>query len=382
MSKILPAAVLQESAYTWLPHIGVRSQIIYTTVLGAIMVALLASIFIKVDVSVSVSGIVRPVIEKADLRSLTGATISRVLAKEGDHVKAGQAVLYLQQDITDTKLDQASYELNRRESYLSDLELLAKGAGHLVRSGQYRQQYLSFQASLSEQQAVVNKLKADFIMYNKLYEDKVIAKKEWLEKKYAYEQSRSNYQARIAEQNARWQQELEQVRLEANQFNSGKNQLQKEKDLLVIKAPVSGTLQQFNGRYPGGSVQTGELLGYVSPDSGLVAECYISPGDIGYLRTGMPVKFQVDAFNYNSWGILEGKVLSVDNDITMINDQPLFKVRCSFNTTSLRLANGVQGYLKKGMTMQCRFILARRRLLPLLYERADSWLNPNVQKQS
>lgn len=382
MSKILPAAVLQQSAYTWLPRIGVRSQIIYTIVLGAVVLTLLAAIFIKVDVSVSVSGIVRPVIEKADLRSLTSATISRVLAKEGDHVKAGQVVLYLQQDITNTKLDEASYELDRREAYLHDLELLAKGAGHLVRSGQYRQQYLSFQASLSEQRSVVDKLKSDFIMYNKLYYDKVIAKKEWLEKKYAYEQARSNYQLRIAEQNARWQQELEQVRLEAKQFHSGKNQLQKEKDLLVIKAPVSGTLQQFSGRYPGGSVQTGELLGNISPDSGLVAECYVSPADIGYLQTGMPVKFQVDAFNYNSWGILEGKVLSVDNDVTMINDQPLFKVRCGFNNTSLRLSNGVQGYLKKGMTMQCRFILARRRLLPLLYERADSWLNPNVQKQS
>ncbi len=378
MPRIFPAAVMQHSAYTWLPRISVKSQLIYSSVLAAIVVAIIAAIFIKVDVSVNVSGIVRPVIEKTDLRSLTGATIAQVLAKEGQPVKEGQVLMYLQQDITNSKLDQASYELNKRQTYQHDLELLARGSGHLVRSGQYKQQYLSFQAAMTEQRSIVDRLKSDFIMYSKLYDDKIVARKEWLEKKYAYEQARAVYQSRIAEQNARWQQELEQVRREANQFHEGRNQLQKEKDLLVIRAPVSGTLQQFNGRYAGGSVQAGEVLGHISPDSGLVAECYVSPGDIGYIQTGMPVKFQVDAFNYNSWGILQGKVIAVDNDFIIVNDRPVFKVKCSFNNTMLQLSNGVQGFLKKGMTMQCRFLLARRRLLPLLYERADSWLNPNA----
>ena len=381
MPKILTAAVIQQSAYPWLPRIQVKSQVIYTTVLGAIVVALLAAIFIRIDVSVNVSGIVRPVNEKTDLRSLTGARIEKVLVKEGESVKEGQVLLYLQQDITNSKLNQTSYELGKRQSYLHDLELLARGSGHRVKSGQYKQQYLGFQASMAEQRSIVEKLKSDFGMYSKLYEDKVVAKKEYLEKKFAYEQARATYQARIAEQNARWQQELEQTRLEAKQFHSGKNQLEKEMDQLVIKAPVSGTLQQFNGRYAGGSVQPGELLGFISPDSGLIAECHVSPSDIGYLQTGMPVTFQVDAFNYNSWGVVKGRVVSVDNDFTMVNDQPVFKVRCSLDETALKLANGVQGQLKKGMTMQCRFMIARRRLLSLLYERADSWLNPNTRIQ-
>lgn len=369
--------MVQESAYTWLPQVRVKSQLIYLTVLVAIVIALLAAVFIKVDVSVNVPGIVRPVLEKSELRSLTGATIDSVLVQEGQHVEAGQVLLHLQQDITNSKLDQASFELDKRQSYQRDLELLARGSGHQVRSGQYRQQYLSFQASVAEQRAVVDKLKADYIMYNKLFEDGVVAKREWLEKKYSYEQARAVYQSRIAQQQARWQEELERTRLEARQFSSGKKQLQKEKDWLVIKAPVSGTLQQFQGRYTGGSVQAGELLGYISPDSGMVAESYVSPGDIGYLQPGMPVKFQVDAFNYNSWGVLTGKVLSVDNDFSLVNNQPVFKVKCGLDQTGLQLSNGVRGDLKKGMTMQCRFILARRGLLQLLYERADSWLNPN-----
>lgn len=377
MSRILPAEVMQQSAYTWLPRIKVKSQIIYTTVLGAIVLALVAAIFIKVDVSVNVPGIIRPVTEKTELRSLTTGSIAKVLVKDGQTVRAGEPLLLMQQDITNSKLNQASFELNKRHSYINDLKLLASGAGHRVRSGQYRQQYLLHQASVSEQKALVEKLKSDYSMFTKLYEEKVIARKEYIEKKYAYEQARAAYQARIAEQQARWQQELEQARVEAQQYSSGKDQLQRERDLLEVKAPVSGTVQQFTGRYAGGSVQTGELLGFISPDSGMIAETYVSPADIGYIYLDMPVKFQVDAFNYNSWGVLEGKVISIDNDFSIVNDQPFFKVKCALSSNTLTLPNGVEGKLKKGMTLQCRFILARRGLMQLLYERTDSWINPN-----
>lgn len=378
MPRIFPAEMMQDSAYAWLPKVQPKSQIIYTIVLGAVVATLLASIFLKVDVSVNVPGIIRPFTEKSELRSLASANIAEVLVQEGSPVQQGQLLMRLQQDITNSKLDQAGFELSQRETHIHDLALLAKGAGTArLRSNLYKQQYLGFQANLAEKRSVLDKLKSDFQMYSKLYDEKVIAKKEYLEKKYAYEQARALYQAAIAAQQSQWQQELERLRLESRQWQASKKQVQKEKDLLEIRAPVSGTVQQFSGRYTGGPVQTGELLGYISPDSGMMAEVYVSPQDIGYIRPGMPVKCQVDAFNYNSWGILPGKVQSVDNDFTMINNLPVFKVKCSLDRGALQLSNGVKGYLKKGMTMQCRFILARRSLLQLVYERADSWLNPH-----
>ena len=378
MPRIFPAEMMQDSAYSWLPKVQPKSQIIYTLVLGAIVAALLAAILIKVDVSVNVPGIVRPLTEKSELRSLTSASIATVLVKEGDHVKEGQLLLSLRQDVTNDKLDQTGFELSQRETHMHDLALLAKGGGpSRLYSNLYKQQYIGFQATLAEKRSVLDKLKSDYQMYSKLYDEKVIAKKEYLEKKYAYEQSKAVYQAAIAAQNSQWQQELERLRLESRQLQAGKKQLQKEKDLLEIRAPVSGTVQQFGGRYAGGPVQSGEVLGFISPDSGMVAEVYVSPQDIGYIYAGMPVKCQVDAFNYNSWGILPGKVQSVDNDFTLVNNVPVFKVKCTLDKNHLQLSNGVKGYLKKGMTMQCRFILARRGLLQLLYERADSWLNPH-----
>ncbi|WP_315820678.1 HlyD family efflux transporter periplasmic adaptor subunit [Paraflavitalea speifideaquila] len=147
--------------------------------------------------------------------------------------------------------------------------------------------------------------------------------------------------------------------------------------MLEIRAPVSGTIQQFSGRYAGGSVQAGELIGYISPDSGMLAEVYVSPQDIGYIYAGMPVKSQIDAFNYNSWGILPGKVQSVDNDFTLVNNAPVFKVKCLLDKNYLQLSNGVKGNLKRDDPAM-PFYTGPPGLMQLLYERTDKWLNPHA----
>ena len=120
------------------------------------------------------------------------------------------------------------------------------------------------------------------------------------------------------------------------------------------------------------------MLGEISPDSGLIAEAYVSTKDIGLLRTGANVKMQVDAFDYNMWGTLKGKVASISGDVFTDKGMPYFRVLCSLNTTALRLRNGTEGQLKKGMTVQARFIVTRRSLFQLLYDDTNDWLNPNA----
>jgi HlyD family secretion protein len=262
---------------------------------------------------------------------------------------------------------------------VSDLARLAAGGGGSgLQSALYQQQYSRFVSSLNEQQATMRKLESDLEMYRKLFADKVIAEKELRDKQYEYDKSKAAYSLAVQQQRSAWQEELSRYRLESNRLQADADQLEKQKEWNLIKAPVSGTLQQFSGRYAGGYIQVGETIGVISPDSNLVAECLVSPRDIGYLRAGMPVKFQVDAFNYNEWGSAEGTVLSVASDFTLVENQPVFKVKCRFNETELHTAGGVKGTLKKGMTLQARFILTQRSLFQLLYDRTDDWMNPNT----
>ncbi len=126
----------------------------------------------------------------------------------------------------------------------------------------------------------------------------------------------------------------------------------------------------------GSYVQQGEQLAVLSADSNLIPGCDATPGDIGLITKDMKVRFQVDAFNYNEWGMIEGVVLDVADDFVLIQNQPMFKIRCKLNTTELQLKNGYKGKLKKGMSVRGVFVVARRSLLQLLYDNLDDWLNP------
>jgi hypothetical protein len=86
--------------------------------------------------------------------------------------------------------------------------------------------------------------------------------------------------------------------------------------------------------------------------------------------------FQVDAFDYNYFGILKGRVIFIDNDYTVEGNEPVFKVRCSFDSRPFHLKNGFSAVLKKGMSFQSRFIIGRRSLWQLMFDKLDDWLNP------
>jgi membrane fusion protein, peptide pheromone/bacteriocin exporter len=167
-----------------------------------------------------------------------------------------------------------------------------------------------------------------------------------------------------------FQQELEKLQSEYNQLKQNISDYE-------IRSPVAGTIHNVEGIFQNSFVSVNQILAEVSPDTTLIAEVYISPGDIGLLREGLPARFQIDAYNHNQWGLASGEIVSISRDVTLIDGRPMFRVRCTLDQTHLTLQNGIAGEIRKGMTFQARFIVARRSLFQLLYDKADNWLNPS-----
>ncbi|NJL14750.1 MAG: HlyD family efflux transporter periplasmic adaptor subunit [Microscillaceae bacterium] len=130
------------------------------------------------------------------------------------------------------------------------------------------------------------------------------------------------------------------------------------------------------GKYKGTYLQAGEVLGIISPDSGLVAECYLSPKDIGLIKKGMKAKMSIDAFNYTEWGFVEGEIIDIGKDYILLENKPVFKIKCALKSNIIQLKNGFLGRLQKGMTLQARFVVTQRSLFQLLYDKIDDWVNP------
>ena len=157
--------------------------------------------------------------------------------------------------------------------------------------------------------------------------------------------------------------------------------INQEQKNYIVTAPISGRLVNFSGIQKGNFIVQGQPIGEISPEENMVVECMVSPKDIGFIKKSQKVKFQIDAYNYNQWGLLEGKVMDIDQNIT-VNQQTgdaYFKVRCVMDKNYLQLKNGYRGQVGKGMTLTARFYLLDRTLWQLLFDRVDDWFNPNLK---
>lgn len=264
--------------------------------------------------------------------------------------------------------------------FKSDLQnlLLQTSEAQILTTPLFQQSWFNYRQKVTEATTRYKKIKADYNRNRKLHTQKVIADAEFENFQFELDKARNDLELLKQNQLSQWQGELRNYEREQQDFESQLAQLQREKENLVIKAPVSGSIQNLAGIYSGSMILTNQELAQISPDTSLVVEAYVSPNDIGLIRTGMPVRFQVDAFNYNQWGLATGKIIEISSDVQIINERPVFKVRCLLDKDYLQLKSGYKGYLKKGMTLQARFMVAERTLWQLLFDKVDDWINPNT----
>ena len=117
---------------------------------------------------------------------------------------------------------------------------------------------------------------------------------------------------------------------------------------------------------------------YISPNTNLIAETSVTPNDIGWIRKGQKVTFQLDAYNYNQWGFVQGTVVDIDKNVSVLNNTAFFKVRCSIDKKELQLTNGYTAHIEKGMTLTARYFITERTVYDLLFDKIDDWLNPKI----
>lgn len=144
----------------------------------------------------------------------------------------------------------------------------------------------------------------------------------------------------------------------------------------TVCSPISGVCINTSKIVEGLKVSLGQQLMEIVPDSEFCIECNVSSKDIGLLRVGLPCNIQVDAYNYNQWGMLKGELIEISENPSTSYQGVFYKVYCSVDENFLELKNGYRGYLKRGMNVNCRFVVTRRRVIDLLYDKVENWINP------
>jgi HlyD family secretion protein len=240
----------------------------------------------------------------------------------------------------------------------------------------YAEQFLQFKLTYKEKKLEYDQLDKEHSISQKLLKEGIIARAEYDQKESKLQQLASHVASMQHQQLAQWNNEIHFIKKDLGEIDQELARWITFTCNLQLKAPVSGIIQGIHGRYSTGLLQAGEMLCSVSPEDTLVAECYISQSDIGFLRLNQQVSFRVLAFDHRQFGKIIGTVIAIDDDFSGSDDRTFFRIRCSLNQSSLSLKNGYKAKLLKGLAVQANFLITRRTVWQLISDKLSDWMHP------
>lgn len=192
-------------------------------------------------------------------------------------------------------------------------------------------------------------------------------------------------ESRVGEVMARFRAEassdLTQVRaeLEKSSFEVGANADRLKRN--TVRAPVDGLINRLAIATIGGVVRPGEVLLEITPDDQrIVVETSARPDDRADLRRGLLARVRIGAYNYATFGALDGQVTEVSADtLTMDERQPrYYRVRIEVPPPA---GNRKLGALVPGMTASADIVVGKRTVMsyllsPLLRFRDGAFRDP------
>lgn len=172
------------------------------------------------------------------------------------------------------------------------------------------------------------------------------------------------------------QQQIQQLEIEMTQLKAkiaeNKNLLSSAKAKLVqnyLYAPVNGVVSSLNVRNIGEVVQAGQTIAEMAPQNApLVLSAILANEQAGFVKTGMPVQIKLDAYPYQDYGIVPGKVISISPDAKP--DQRLgavYRVEVELARNYVTANNQTINF-RPGQTASADIIIRRRRVADILLD--------------
>ncbi len=356
-----------------------RGYQLYWVILLFFFTAIISMPFVKVDVTVQSRGVITSANKASVITSPLTAKVEKITIKENQKVRQGDTLIILHQEGIQQELINLQQQIELHDLYLSDLNTLTESSpDNDLGSALYLKEKEDFTKQIAQRNNEIRKLSIDYSRTSKLYIDGVVSLSAFQKDSFALKNAESELLTYKAGVSAKWEMDKKNFQQAATEMQSRLENLKQSLSQYMILAPFDGYIINFNGIAQGGFVNENDKIAILSPSDELIAECYISPKDIGLIGVQMPVRIQVDTYDYNQWGLLEGHIFEVAEDVINMEGEFKYLVRCELDKEYLVLSNGVKGKLKKGMSLTGRFVVTQRTLFQLVFDNIDDWLNPKI----
>ena len=353
-----------------------KSISIYLMVVLAGIVGLFLLPVIKIDISSQSRGIIRSKTDNVPVTAIVSGRISWLALQNNAVVSKGDTLIKIAKESLLTEKQTQDTLSGATQMLLEDMaNLLSNRVLHL-QTATAREKFYQYQARKNELQSKVAQTQINFNRSKTLFDKGIIASAEHEKQVYDLRFAQQALQSFVSQQKSTWENQRRELEERVKNIQGSISKIKVEENNYVVLAPISGTIESFSGLQVGSFLNASQPIATISAVDQLIVESNISPNDIGLIQKNQKVKFQIDAFNYNQWGLLEGKVIDIDRNITIQGEQAFFKVGCSLNSIEMKLQSGYKTNVSKGMTLTSRYIITKRSLFELLFDKVDDWLNP------
>lgn len=359
----------------------VNTRSIYLVVVILIIGFLCALPHIFVDISSQSRGIVRSSYENVPITNMVASRLLSVHFQANQQVNRGDTLFVLDPSILQTEIQLTLGTLQKNQQELADLTRALQGKDLSFGRSLMQADYAQFQAQLQELGGKVHQAETTLKRNQLLFDADVIPPMEYEQHVQVLAELKDQFNLVTKKQANQWERIRAELEVSKRAQETHLKKLSLEQKHYVITAPISGTIVNYKGYAAGTFVNNAHVIAEISPDQKLLVECLVATQDIGLVHASQRVRFQMDAYNYNYWGFVEGEVVDIDTHVSQQNDQLFVKVRCKLNRMHLKLKNGYRAGIRKGMTLSAHFIVTRRSLYQLIFDHVDAWMNPITNGQ-
>jgi HlyD family type I secretion membrane fusion protein len=342
--------------------------------------------------------------------------VAKITVEEGQQVKAGQLIAELDDRLARAEVDRlednlAAYQIelfqiqmqidrNRLETQtrraISAAETRAQKAAIVQAQTSittHREILAQTQTEAEAHQARLERLRP-LVLEGAIAEDRLFEIEQALrDRQRVIIQSQGSIQQSIAEADQlqaeliQKQAEGEQSTLEAQQqlyeLEMAATQLQAKitetKNLLraaqtrleqmFVQVPVDGTVYSVKIRNIGEVAQPGQTIAEIAPNHApLVLSALLTNREAGFVKVGMPVQVKFDAFPYQDYGIVPGRVITVSPDAEKHEQLgEVYRVEIALDRSSIATPRQMIEF-KAGQTATAEIIIRQRRVLDILLD--------------
>lgn len=166
------------------------------------------------------------------------------------------------------------------------------------------------------------------------------------------------------------QTELNKVSAQLSSQTESQLGLQDRVARTTVTSPVTGTIQKIHINTIGGVIQPGmDLIEIVPTEDTLLIEAKIAPQDIGFLHPGLPALIKFTAYDFSTYGGLDGTVETISADTIQDEEgNSYYQVRIRTGDNQLKGSDGQPLPIIPGMTASADIITGKRSVLEYLFK--------------